>query len=125
MAVFRTTVSAVALLALLGACANPEVAPRITPEERNLSCAEIEADVERTSQLKRDARVDDEFQWRYIFVVNGFVSAWRMNRAEQAAQERLEALREIGRAKGCFGAQDKVIGPGTPVTAEPVPGEGI
>lgn len=113
MAYIRTTVSAITLLSLVAACANPVVAPRVTPRDADKDCAAIQEDIQRSSDLKRAARADDEFQWRYIFVVNGFVSAYRMNKAEEAAQARLEALRKIGHDKGCFGSQDKVIEPVT------------
>src|SRR5690606_29402207 len=92
---------ALLLLAAVSACANPVVAPPLTAPEREKDCTAIEADITETSNLKRAARDDDKFMWRYVFVVNGFVSAYRMNKAEAAAQERLDELRALGQAKGC------------------------
>jgi hypothetical protein len=97
----RTLFAATALLLTLSACAKPVVAPRITPRDSEKECAALREDIARTEQLKVDARADDEFQWRYIFVVNGFVSAYRMNKAEAAAEERLQALHKIAAEKEC------------------------
>lgn len=112
-------VSALALLLAVSACANPVVAPPVTPADSQKSCAEIEADIARTAQLKREARADDEFQWRYVFIVNAATSWHRMNKAEDAAVERLAKLNDIAKAKGCMAGQEKLLVPGTPPTPQP------
>ena len=89
------------LLAMLAACANPVVAAPVSTADRDKSCEELAADITQTQQLKTAAREDDEFQWRYIGVVNGFVSAYRMNKAETAATKRLAELENISSSRGC------------------------
>lgn len=111
MTAIRNLSFACVMLSIVAACANPVVAPRMAAMDYEKDCAAIEDDIAETSALKRDARAEDKFQWKYIFIINGFVSAWRINKAEQAAQERLDALREAGQRKGCFGGQDKVLDP--------------
>lgn len=111
MAFMRHLVCGSVALSVLAACANPVVAPPLAAQDYSKDCAAIEADIAETSQLKREARAEDKFQWKYVFVVNGFISAWQINRAEQAAVARLEGLRQAGQKQGCFGSQDKVLAP--------------
>lgn len=116
----KNLVIACALLLSASACAKPVVAPPVTAVDAQKDCAALERDIEETSQLKRAAREEDRFQWKYIFVVNAATSWHRMNKAEQAAVERLEKLNAIAAAKGCLGEPEKMIEPGTPVTPEAV-----
>lgn len=111
---------ACALLLSISACAKPVVAPPVTAADTQKDCAALERDIEETTQLKRAAREEDRFQWKYIFVVNAATSWHRMNKAERAAVDRLEKLNAIAAAKGCLGEQEKVVEPGTPATPEPV-----
>lgn len=111
--------SIIAALLMLSACAKPVVAPPVTMADAQKDCAALERDIEETTQLKRAAREEDRFQWKYIFVVNAATSWHRMNKAEQAAVDRLERLNTIAAAKGCLGKQEKVVEPGTPATPEP------
>jgi hypothetical protein len=95
-------------------------------QDTQQDCAALEQDIIKTGQLKKEARADDAFQWRYIFVVNAVFSAYRINKAEKAAVERLEELNRIAAAKGCLGGQEKVIDPAiapTPETIAPAPQE--
>lgn len=107
-------------LFLTAACANPVVAPPVNVSDAQKSCALLEQDIMETEQLKKQARADDRFQWRYIFVVNALTSAYRINKAEKAALERLEQLNQIAAAKGCLGTQDTIAEPDTSATPRPV-----
>lgn len=108
--------SIIAML-LLSACAKPVMAPPVTAADAQKDCAMLERDIEETAQLKRAAREEDRFQWKYIFVVNAATSWHRMNKAEEAAVDRLEKLNAIAAAKGCLGEQEKVVEPVTPEPA--------
>ncbi|MCH2546009.1 MAG: hypothetical protein MK052_00150 [Alphaproteobacteria bacterium] len=110
----------VALLAMLAACANPTIAPPVTAADAQKECAALEHDIAEAARLKTEARSEDKFQWKYIFVVNAATSAYRMNKAEAAAQKRLEDLNQIAASKGCLGNMDKDIEAGTPITPMPV-----
>ena len=120
MPVIRNAFLTLGLLSFTAACANPVVAPPMTEQDYRKGCAAIEADIAETSRLKREARAEDKFQWKYVFILNGFVSWWQMDRAEKAAEARLNGLREAGQQQGCFGGQEKVLTPDTPPTVEPV-----
>lgn len=116
-----TRTSAIALLLMLSACAKPIVAPPVTAMDTQKDCAALEQDIAETTELKRAAREEDRFQWKYIFVVNAATSWHRMNTAEKAAVERLEKLNSIAAAKGCLGGElEKVLTPMTPATPSPV-----
>lgn len=99
----KTTAFLTCALFLTAACANPTVATPVSASDAQKDCAALEKDVGETSQLKQQARADDRFQWRYIFIVNAITSAYRINKAEKAAVERLKQLQQIAAEKGCFG----------------------
>ena len=86
---------------LTSACANPVVVSKVGPEDYSKSCAELEQDINQTRHLRSAAREDDEFQWRYIFVVNGLWSMYQINKAEKAANERLDELQRLYGTQGC------------------------
>lgn len=100
----KTSAFIVAMSALLAlsACANPIVAEPLAPADSNKNCAAIEEDISKTAALKREAREHDRFEWRYVFMVNAGVSWYRMNKAEQAAEQRLQELNQLAKSKGCL-----------------------
>lgn len=121
MRCLKPVCAALSLLLLVTSCANPVVAPPVTPSDAQKSCSALEADIVQTAQLKRDARAEDEFRWYYVFLLNAGTSWYRMNKAENAAEERLAQLNRIAAEKGCLGNQNKaVVPPNTPVTPAPV-----
>ncbi|MGB1539597.1 MAG: hypothetical protein ACPG80_01435 [Rickettsiales bacterium] len=95
-----TSVLLVATL-LLSACANPVVVPPLRIEEHAKDCDAIAKDISQTRHFKDAARDEDGFQWKYIFVVNALVSAYRINEAETAAEERLAELERMAANKDC------------------------
>lgn len=97
----RSTSLLFALIILISACSKPFVVPRVGPEVHKMSCDELREDMRKALHFKRAARADDRFYWKHIFVVNAFVSWNRMNKAEKAAQHRLDVLEEIMILKKC------------------------
>lgn len=88
-------------LFLLPACANPQIAAPVGPAEYEQNCAQLTFEIRQAEGLRIAARDEDRFQWKYIFVGNAFVSAYRMNKAEMAAQKRLTDLKRIAEEKKC------------------------
>lgn len=85
----------------LNACANPKVALPVSPADKEKDCAALFQDLNDTRQMRIDAREDDRAMPRYLLIVNGFVSWYRINKAVTASEERMVELQRIAKAKGC------------------------
>lgn len=86
---------------ILSACANPIVAEPVKPTDYNLNCAQLSEEIRQADKLRIDSRAEDAPDPKYLFVVNGFVSAYRINKAEEAAEKRLTDLKRIAADKQC------------------------
>ena len=86
---------------LLTSCANPVVVkPVAASDMQNMNCAQITADIATTQSALHDSRKEDRFKLQYVFIVPGVV-AYRMNKAESAAQNRLNGLNMLAQQKKC------------------------
>ena len=90
---------------LTSACANPHVVPPVSESDRAKECAAIQADISQTELYRKEARAEDKFQWKYVFMVNAATSWVRMNKAEEAAEKRLAELNQLYASK-CGGGAD-------------------
>lgn len=91
-----------ALALAASACSNPVLVPSVTVADHQKDCPDLLKDIEQTRYYRKEARADDKFMWKHIFIFNAFVSAYRMNEAESAANTRLGELERTATAKGCF-----------------------
>jgi hypothetical protein len=96
----KITAACTALL-FFSACANPQIAAPVGPAEYEQDCKQLDMEIRKAEGLRIAARDEDRFDWKYILVANAFVSAYRMNKAEIAAQERLNDLKRIATEKEC------------------------
>lgn len=101
MLVLKRSVLFLALLGMVSACATPQVAEPVSEANKAQDCATLTQEIQHADALRVAAREEDKFQWKYIFVVNGFVSAYRINKAEGAAEDRIAGLKAIAQEKGC------------------------
>lgn len=92
---------ATAGLLAVSACATPQVAAPVNPQNYEQDCAQLAAEIKEADRLRVAAREEDKFMWRYAFVANAFVSAYRINKAEGAAEDRLADLKRIAAEKKC------------------------
>lgn len=104
-------------VSFLAACAQPVVVPPVGAEDRSKTCAELDRDIAQTKEYRDAARKDDEFQWKYILVVNAVASMYNINKAEKAAQDRLAELQELYAKNNC--AMQGAV-PVTPVEKQPM-----
>lgn len=93
--------SALLSVLLVAACANPVVVAPVGPEEQSKNCSQLDYEIAQAKHYRKEARAEDGFRWKYIGVVNGFVSAYRINKAEEAAQTRINQLEQIAKEKEC------------------------
>lgn len=85
----------------VSACATPQVASKVGPQNYEQDCAQLASEIREADRLRVAAREEDKFMWRYAFVANAFVSAYRINKAESAAEDRLADLKRIAAEKNC------------------------
>lgn len=90
------------VLGVVSACASPQVAKPVDASDRAGDCAALAEGVKEAEALRVAAREEDKFQWKYVFVVNGFISAYRINEAEEAAEKRSRELQMVAKDKGCM-----------------------
>lgn len=105
----------------LAACANPHVVPPVGAQDHAKACDAIQADIAETQKYKAEARAEDKFQWKYVFMVNAATSWVRMNKAEEAATKRLHDLNQIYAEKGCDGSKPAAVLAPAPAPAPEVP----
>lgn len=92
---------ATAGLLAVSACATPQVATPVGPQNYEQDCAKLAGEIREADRLRVASREEDKFMWRYAFVANAFVSAYRINKAESAAEDRLADLKRIAAEKKC------------------------
>lgn len=85
----------------VSACATPQVAAPVSPQNYEQDCAQLASEIREADRLRVASREEDKFMWRYALVANAFVSAYRMNKAESAAEDRLADLKRIAAEKKC------------------------
>jgi hypothetical protein len=87
---------------LLSGCqTSPHVAEISKPQDSMLTCSQIYTEIEQTKRYKVNARANDEFSFRYILI---FPAMWNMYEwivAENAADDRLDALDGLKQNKNC------------------------
>lgn len=99
----RTIALVTALMFSVSACASkPFVPPVMKPNDRNLSCQDLNLEINQAMQHKQMARKDDTFQWRYILIIPAVISIYNWHKAETAAQERIDYLEGISSQRGCM-----------------------
>lgn len=101
----------------LSACATPQVAAPVGPQNYEQDCAQLTGEIKEAERLRVASREEDKFMWRYAFVANAFVSAYRINKAEGAAEDRLADLKRIAAEKKCDipNAQNNLPPAGAPI----------
>lgn len=87
---------------LLSSCASPTVVEQISPRERDaLNCEQIRSEIASAERFRVEARKEDRFKFGYILIAPALVSIWNMHKAESAAKDREEALKELAAQKQC------------------------
>lgn len=94
-------IAAVLLFFMVAACANPVVVPPAGEVEAALDCEALKTEIASAKQAAIDARSEDRAKAAYLLVVPGFVSWYRMDKAEKAAHARQAQLEKIAAEKKC------------------------
>jgi hypothetical protein len=89
------------VLTLTACSAKPKVVEVERFGDDKLSCPQLEEQLEEAVFYKKQARKDDNFQARYIWVPTGAISAYNFNDAERAAEQRIARVQELGARKHC------------------------
>lgn len=95
-----TAVSVTSLL-LVSGCYKPERVEETSPRDASLNCQQIQMEKRRAEQAKAAAREHDQFEFRYILIVPAVVSLYNFDKAEKAANARLEQLDRLYMQKDC------------------------
>ncbi|MBM3618014.1 MAG: hypothetical protein FJX23_05645 [Alphaproteobacteria bacterium] len=101
MTIRKLILLATASILGVSACATPQVAEKVGPQNYEQDCARLAKEIQEAERLRVAAREEDKFMWRYAFVANAFVSAYRINKAEGAAEDRAADLKRIAAEKNC------------------------
>ncbi len=88
-------------VALSGCGANPVRVEVQKPTDSQLTCPQIAKEMQEAAYYKQAAHEDDKFQWRYLNPISGFASIYKINKAEQSANQRLEYLQSLAQQKQC------------------------
>ncbi|MCE3233704.1 MAG: hypothetical protein K0R98_1961 [Rickettsiaceae bacterium] len=88
-------------LALSACAANPTVVEVSQATDNMLTCDQIARQIEETQIYKTEARKDDTFKLKYIWLPTGAMSAYRFNKAESSAVARIDHLTQLANQKGC------------------------
>ena len=119
---------------IVSSCAPSPHVPRVSQyKDVALSCADLMSEIALAESHKINARSEDRFKWQYIFIVPTVIGIYQWNKAEKAAQQRIEHLQKIYQRNNCESQQflNKKIGNGdfdpygsypTPYTEGNVPG---
>jgi hypothetical protein len=100
------------VITFLAACsATPKVLEVDKFGDDKLSCDEIATNIDEAEFYKKQARKDDNFQFRYLWVPTGTISAYNFNDAESAAIARKEKMEKLAQAKGCASSGQAVKAP--------------
>ena len=97
----RTFLSCITLL-FLTACHKPTTITSMQHSDSQLSCAQIDTEIQRANQYKQSAREHDRFEMRYLAIFPAIGSAINMHKAEKAANGRIAHLESLKQNKNCF-----------------------
>ena len=87
---------------LLTSCAPPPYdAERSKITDTSLSCSGIVNEIALAKQHKKDARAQDNFQYKYMLIVPAVIGIFQWDKAEKAAQERIDYLQELYNNRNC------------------------
>lgn len=102
----KTKVTLIAAMALLAACATPEVVSERQAGDSSLTCSQISAEIQEAEKFKNDAR--DEKGVTGTNVAAGLlfwpallVTYSNAEEAIEAADDRQDYLLELADSKGC------------------------
>jgi len=102
----KIKVASITLLALLAACATPEVVSERQAGDSSLTCSQISAEIQEAEKFKKDAR--DEKGVTGTNVAAGLlfwpallVTYSNAEEAIEAADDRQDYLLELADSKGC------------------------
>ena len=102
----KIKVASITLLALLAACATPEVVSERQAGDSSLTCSQISAEIQEAEEFKNDAR--DEKGVTGTNVAAGLlfwpallVTYSNAEEAIEAADDRQDYLLELADSKGC------------------------
>lgn len=97
----KRIVATTSILLALSACHRPERIQAVTSQDGSLTCAQIQQEQRRAQMAKQSARNHDKFELRYILVVPAIVSMYNFDKAEKAADQRIDVLNKLYAAKQC------------------------
>ncbi|MBY0354481.1 MAG: hypothetical protein K2Q12_01980 [Rickettsiales bacterium] len=98
---FNRTLITGLLVVALTSCADPVVVPPVGKDEAVFSCEQLHEALKEAHRAKKDARKDDRAKASYLLVIPGYVSWYRMDRAEKAAIHRIDGLERLMKEKSC------------------------
>jgi hypothetical protein len=89
-------------LFIITSCASdPEMLQVKQGDEQLLSCDQLNREYLHALRAKQGARAEDRFMMKHMNPFSGFVSIYRMNKAEGLAEERMELVKKIMVDKKC------------------------
>lgn len=93
-----TTIAAITSI-FLTSCANPTVVEygHMGP----MACNNITSELAQAKQALADSHKEDKFKLQYILIVPAAISAYRMNKAQNAAERRVTELEAAYRRQAC------------------------
>jgi hypothetical protein len=97
----RITTLSLLTLIITSCAATPTVVKVEQEGDSQLNCEQIQKQIGEAEYYKAEARKDDTFKAKYIWLPTGVISAYRFNKAEGSAADRVEYLTSIGERKGC------------------------
>lgn len=87
---------------LLTSCAPPPyIAERAKITDSSLSCSGIVNEIALAKQHKKEARAQDNFQFKYMLIVPAVIGMFQWDKAEKSAQERVDYLQELYNNRNC------------------------
>jgi len=99
----RTIPLSIALIILASACApKPVIVDVKDYKDKYLDCNQLEAAIRSAERFKIAANAEEGFRLGYIFPPNAALGIYRLNRAESAANKRMEYIKRLAEQKGCY-----------------------
>jgi hypothetical protein len=98
-----SSATSLALLLTLCACntSKPAVVTVRNGNEAQLSCPELQQEIQTAQYYKEAARSEDRFMLKHINPFTTFFSIYNMNKAESHAQQRIEILEQFYKQRRC------------------------
>lgn len=97
----KITTLAILTLTISACAADPTVVEVSQATDNMLSCDKLTKQIEEAHRYKTDARTEDNFKLKYMWLPTGAISAYRFNKAEGNALERINHLNSLAAQKGC------------------------